>query len=189
MTDRIIAITGVPGSGKTTVLKNAISKAPNVSVVNFAEVMLSVGAELGLGSDHDAIRTQPLDVQRDLQKKAAEKIAKDSKGVTIVDTHATIKTSAGYLPGLPQWILSALNPSTIVIVESSPKDINFRRKMDKSRSRDDEGEAGIELHQSLNRAITLAYSASSGATVKIITNEQNKLEEASKELLDLFGGK
>jgi|ETNmetMinimDraft_2_1059921.scaffolds.fasta_scaffold06225_6 adenylate kinase len=188
MKNRIIALTGVPGSGKTTVLKKALSMTSNVSVVNFADVMLGVGEELGLGSDHDAIRKQPLDVQKELQKKAAKKIAKDASGITIVDTHATIKTKDGYLPGLPQWVLSVLNPSTIVIVEASSKDINLRRQMDKSRSRDDDGEVGIELHQELNRAISLAYAAASGATVKIIINEQNKLEEASKTLLDLLGG-
>ena len=57
--------------------------------------------------NRDEMRLLAKDDQRSLQRKAAAAIAK-TDGNVIVDTHASVKTPKGYLPGLPEWVLEAL---------------------------------------------------------------------------------
>lgn len=184
--NKIIIVTGTPGAGKTTVLNGALEKVKNAAVFNYADVMLEVGKGMGLDSNHDAIRKLPLAKQRELQKAAAEKIAERTKGLTIVDTHCTIRTEKGYLPGLPEWVIKALNPSTIVLVEAPTSEIALRRKTDRTRSRENEKDTLIHMQQDINRAIALAYASLCGATVKIIENKNNKLADAVSELVKLL---
>lgn len=189
---KIIVITGTPGAGKTTVLEGAIHKyektGKEIKVLNYADVMLEVGQSLGLGKDHDAIRKISLKEQRDLQKKAAEKISAGAKGLTLVDTHCTVKTKRGYLPGLPEWVIKALNPHTIVLVEADPEEIVGRRKTDQTRKRDEEDIEQIGLQQEINRAAALTSASMCGATVKIIANHNNALDKAVDELVKVMEG-
>jgi len=73
-------------------------------------------------------------------------------------------------------------PNTIIILEASPEEISRRRSKDISRKRDAEDIEGIKEHQEMNRAIAMAYGVLTGATVKIIQNHDNGLEEAVKNL-------
>lgn len=189
MDSKIIAITGTPGAGKTTVLENALDKlGEDVKIINYADMMLEAGKDMGVGSDHDAIRKLPLGKQRELQERAAKNIADCAEGVVIVDTHSTVRTPSGYLPGLPEWVVRALKPQVILLVEANPEEIVGRRTNDPTRKRDAEAIEGIELHQQINRASALAAAELCGAAVKVIKNHDNGLDEASAELVELVGG-
>ena len=56
-----------------------------------------------------------------------------------------------------------------------------RRKTDYTRNRDPDSVEKIKEHQHMNRAIAMAYSAITGATVKIINNHDNAIDKAVKE--------
>jgi adenylate kinase len=187
---KIIVLTGTPGAGKTTVLKKALENLDiNVKITNFADNMLAVGEELGLGSDHDAIRKQPVEVQKDLQKKAAEKIAQEAAAgdlLTIVDTHATVRTKEGYLPGLPEWVIVPLKPKIILVIEADPEEIIGRRNKDQTRQRDKEDKEGIKMHQDVNRKAAQTAADLCGASVKVIENHDNGLEKAAEDLAKLL---
>ena len=188
MTNKIIVITGTPGAGKSTVLAHAMDKIKrDVEIINYADVMLELGNAFGLGANHDALRKQPIEVQQDLQKKAAEKIA-TGEGILIVDTHATVRTPAGYMPGMPAWCIEALKPHVIVLVDATSKEIQDRRAGDKTRKRDREEKSGLELQQCLNLSAAMSGAVLCGATVKVIWNHDNGLEKAAKELADLVEG-
>lgn len=183
----IIIITGTPGAGKTTVLNEAISHIDSdVKIINYADMMLETGKEMGLGSDHDAVRKLPVEQQINLQKKAAENIFEKAEGLTVVDTHATIKTKQGYLPGLPEWVVKILKPKTIVLVEAEPEEIIGRRKTDESRERDKEESGKIDMHQMINRSAAASSAVLCGATIKIVANHNGRLKEAAKELAEIF---
>lgn len=174
----VIVVTGIPGVGKTTVMKKA-AEGMNIEFVTFGTVMEEIAIKSGLVKNRDEMRKLPLEKQRDLQIKTAEKIAK--MGDVIVDTHCTIKTPQGYMPGLPEWVIKKLKPTTIVIVEADPKEIYNRRAKDATRNRDPDTIEQIEEHQMINRAAAMAYAALSGATVKIVYNHDNAIDDAVKQ--------
>ena len=174
----VIVVTGIPGVGKTTVMQKA-AEGIDIKFVTFGSVMIDIAKELGWAKDRDEMRKLPLDKQKELQIKTAERVA-EMKNV-IVDTHCTVKTPQGYMPGLPEWVIKRLNPRTIVIVEAYPEEIYRRRQKDKTRKRDPDTIEEINEHQQMNRAIAMAYAALSGATVKIVFNHDNAIDEAVEQ--------
>ncbi|MDY6966071.1 MAG: adenylate kinase [Halobacteriota archaeon] len=186
---KIVVVTGMPGVGKTTVLDKALELAnregADFKCVNYGDFMFEIVKKEGLAEKRDDMRRLQPDVQKRVQKQAGKSIS-EMGGNIIVDTHSTIKTPNGYLPGLPEWVLKELLPTNIVLIEADPKEITKRRKGDKSRVRDDEMESSMEEHQSMNRSVAMSYAMYTGATVKIIVNLE--LEKAVNELAELLKG-
>ncbi len=174
----VIIVTGIPGVGKTTVMKKA-AEGMDIQFVTFGTIMADIAEKKGLVKNRDKMRKLSLEQQKDLQIKSAEKIA--SMGNVILDTHCTIKTPQGYMPGLPEWVIKKLQPQTIVIVEADPEEIWQRRTKDTTRNRDLDTKDEIAEHQQVNRAIAMAYASLSGATVKIVFNHDNAIDEAVKQ--------
>ncbi|HER45610.1 MAG TPA: adenylate kinase [Thermoplasmatales archaeon] len=174
----VIVVTGIPGVGKTTVMQKA-AEGMDISFVTFGSVMIDIAKELKLVKDRDEMRKLTLDQQKQLQIKTAEKVGK-MKNV-IVDTHCTVKTPKGYMPGLPEWVLKQLHPTAIVIVEADPQEIYNRRARDTTRNRDPDTVEKIAEHQMMNRAAAMSYATLTGATVKIVYNHDNALDAAVKE--------
>lgn len=181
-------LTGVPGVGATTVAEEALEEI-NFEVVNFGTVMLEVAKEEGLVEKRDEIRKLPQEKQRDIQEKAGKEIADRSEEGKdfLVDTHCTVNTPEGYLPGLPEWVLRPLEPDVIILVEADPDEILFRRLEDiEERERDIEGTKEIDQHQKVNRSAAMSYATLTGSTVKIIENHDDQLEKAVEEMINLF---
>jgi len=174
----VIVVTGIPGVGKTTVMKKA-SEGMDIEFVTFGTVMSEIAIESGLVKDRDEMRKLTLEQQKDLQIKSAEKVA--SMGNVILDTHCTVKTPKGYLPGLPEWVIKKLKPTAIVVVEADPKEIFDRRANDPTRNRDSDTVEQINEHQMMNRSAAMAYAALSGSTVKIVFNHDNEIEKAVEQ--------
>lgn len=174
----VIVVTGIPGVGKTTVMKKA-AEGMDIQFVTFGTIMIDIAKEMGLAKDRDEMRRLTLEQQKELQIKAAEKIAQMNN--VIVDTHCTIKTPRGYMPGLPERVIKKLNPTAIVVVEADPEEIYNRRAEDATRSRDPDSKEAIAEHQQINRATAMAYAALSGATVKIVFNHDNAIDDAVKQ--------
>ncbi len=185
----VIVITGTPGAGKTTVLNKAIEMLEmRYDVINYGNEMFRVAEENKIVNDRDEMRKLPPETQKRIQKLAAKTIAEKAENAPIiVDTHCTIKTKKGYLPGLPKWILEELNPTAILLVEADPEEIINRRSSDETRMRDREHVLDIEDHQQLNRAVAMSYAMMTGATVKIIKNHDEKLEDAVRQMKDILG--
>ena len=177
---RVVAA-GVPGVGKTSIL-NEVARRVNYTIVNYGTLMFEMARAGGLVSNRDEMRKLSVVTQRDLQKKAAEKIAKMDD--VIVDTHLTIKTPAGYFPGLPKWVLDAMKPEMIVVIEASPKEIFERREKDKTRKRDFESVEDIEEHLKINRYTAFACSIYTGATVLVLKNNDGELEKAVNRFME-----
>lgn len=147
-----IVIAGVPGAGKTTILKYLKESGIKFEEVNFGDVMFDIAKIEYKISDRDKMRTElNEEKQREVQSKAAERIAKMS-GNVIVNTHAAIRIGAGqYLNGLPAHVVRALKPNIIVLLEYSPDVILARRKKDEGiRTREVETDEEIERHQQIN---------------------------------------
>ena len=174
----VIVVTGIPGVGKTTVMQKA-AEGIDIKFVTFGTVMIDIAKETGLVKERDEMRKLTLEQQKELQIKSAEKVA--SMGNVILDTHCTVKTPKGYMPGLPEWVLKRINPTAIVVVEADPKEIFNRRANDPTRNRDPDTKEQIEEHQMINRAAAMSYATLTGATVKIVFNHDNAIDAAVKQ--------
>ena len=179
---KVVVVAGIPGSGSTTVLQHALKETDYVHV-NYGDVMLEIAQEMKLVADRDAMRKLPPETQKKVQKKAAGTIRSRAEVANIiVDTHCTIKTPSGFLPGLPQWVLEELQPDMFILIEADGDEILMRRVSDTSRTRDTERLQDINLHQEMNRATAMAYAVYTGATVKIIENHNDHLESSVEEM-------
>jgi adenylate kinase len=189
MQGRKVIITGVPGVGKTTVVNEALKKLKSEGVeyqsINFGSFMFEVAKKDNVVQDRDQMRTLDRTVQKRLQQRAAQEIAKVT-GNVLIDTHASVKTPKGYLAGLPEWVLREIMPDIIVLVETDDDQILLRRMTDETRARDKEGSRAIGEHQQFNRSIAAAYAMMTGCTIKIVTNADFLLERSSSDLADVL---
>ena len=190
--NRIVVLTGIPGSGKTTVLEPALSalkkKGIEYKSVNYGTVMFEIARDLGLVKDRDEMRKLEPEKQKKIQRAAGKKIASMATvSSVIVDTHCTINTPRGYLPGLPEWVLKEIMPDSIILVETDAKEIAKRRNKDVTRVRDKESEEEIDEHQRMNRYAAVSYGVLTGSTTKIIHNHDKKLDEATSDLAKVLG--
>lgn len=189
--NRVVVITGVPGSGKTTVMKEALRRLESTGVtyrvVNYGDVMFEIMSER-LGVKHrDEMRKIEMSVYREIQREAGKRIAKmTEESNVIVDTHCLVKKPEGYYPGLPVWVLEELKPDVLILVEADPAEISERRRKDADRIRDQDKPEEIDEHQQMNRAIAVAYATLTGAAVKIIQNRDGKLNEAAENMVEVL---
>jgi adenylate kinase len=188
----VIVVTGIPGVGSSTVVEEALKLKggePGFVCINYGDVMLEVAKEeeLVVVAKRDEIRKLGSDEQHRIQMLAANNISHQAKKSNVIlDTHCTIKTPLGYLPGLPEYVLKELKLDQFVLIEASPEEIFNRRYKDKSRERDVEGEKSIEEHQMMNRAMAMAYACLTGACVKIIENHDDAVKQAAEKFLKLL---
>lgn len=183
---KLIVLTGIPGSGSTTVL-NKVLEQSNFLHLNYGDIMTEIAIEEDVAKDRDELRKLSPAIQRSIQKKAARRIKEKSTSEdVIVDTHCTIQTPSGFLPGLPVWVLDELLPTAFIVIEANADEIIFRRLTDSTRSRDTELAKNIELHQEMNRAASMTYATLTGATVKIFENRDKHLEHTVSKIVEFL---
>jgi len=175
MVVNMIIVMGLPGAGKSTVLKGLKT---NYKILNYGDLMFEIEKERYGIKDRDEMRKLPIEKQREVQKLVAERLAKEKEKI-ILDTHCSINTPSGYYPGLPFEFLKGLKVDALVLITANPKEIEARRATDPTRKRDVDD---ISLHDAMNKAYLAAYSAFTGAPAVIIMNRQGKLEEAVAQL-------
>ncbi|MFH0737983.1 MAG: adenylate kinase [Candidatus Micrarchaeota archaeon] len=174
----IIAL-GVPGAGKTTVLKSLKS---GYKLVNYGDLMLEIEKkEFGI-KDRDEMRKLPIEKQKKAQKLVAQALAKMG-GKVILDTHCSVATPSGYYPGLPFEFLKLWKVEALVYVTAPIEELKARRLNDPTRKRDVDD---IALHDEMNKGYLAAYSAFTGAPAVVIYNRNGKLEEAVAKMASLL---
>ncbi|TRM89599.1 adenylate kinase, partial [Sulfolobus sp. B1] len=154
---------------------------------NYGDYMLNTGIKEGYVKSRDEIRKLPLDKQKELQTLAAKRINEDlSKinGIGLVDTHAVIRTPAGYLPGLPKHVVEVLSPNVIFLIEADPKIILERQKRDSTRSRVDYSDINV-ISEVINfaRYAAVASAVLVGASVKVVNNLEGDPSVAANEII------
>jgi len=179
-------VMGLPGAGKSTVLA-AASQKKNYVVKNWGDRMFEIAAKKYPAKikTRDDIRNKltPSE-QKELQAAVGEALAAMKENV-ILDTHCSVETPRGYLPGLPFAILTKFKVSQLVYITGSPKEIHARRNADPSRARPGSVES-ILAHDEYNKMLLATYSVITGAPARIIMNVQGKVEEAQKQFVALL---
>ena len=107
-----VVIVGIPGVGKTSLVTKLVElitkQNKTVGVHSFGTVMLEEAMKNGI-KDRDELRKLAIGKQKELQKMAAEDIAKLQDDVVLIDTHAFISTKSGFYPGLPNYVIQILS--------------------------------------------------------------------------------
>jgi adenylate kinase len=178
----MIIVMGLPGAGKSTVLKGIQG---NVKQVNYGTLMFEIAKEKFGIAERDQMRKLPVENQKEVQAEVAHRLAGEG-GKGILDTHCSIKTKKGYLPGLPFELLSRLGVEGVVLVTAKPEEVFERRSGDPGRDRDRETLEDVQEHDSMNRAFLAAYAAHRGCPAKIIYNAQGKVGEATAKLQEML---
>lgn len=179
----MIIVMGVPGAGKTTVLEAAANNG--WEIINYGTLMFELGKEFGI-SNRDEIRKLDEKKQKELQKKVGLILASKNEKKLILDTHCSIRTPKGYLPGLPFEILKNLKVEGLILITAPVGDILRRRQTDQSRIRDLQTKEDLLEHEQINLAYLAAYSVLTSSPASIIINSDNNLQNSQKRLLELL---
>ena len=125
--------------------------------------------------------------QKELQKQAAKKIAELTDDVVFVDTHAFISTDEGFYPGLPYHVIQILEPTHLIAISARPEEIYNRRMKDDSRNRDKISIEAIKKELAVQDAMLASCSVLSGSPLKVILNNEGKIDEAAQNVIDAIG--
>jgi adenylate kinase len=184
-----VIIVGIPGVGKSTIISNATTALQNmgtsVTTVVFGSVMFEEAKKLGI-TDRDQMRKLSIDVQQKLQNKAADLISGRRESVVVVDTHLFIKTSSGYYPGLPMNLILKLNPDRLILVSANSEEILRRRKDDNTRTRDMISDDEIKRDIEVSLSMISSLSILTGAPFEIIHNNDNMIDSATAQMIELL---
>ena len=181
-----VVIVGIPGVGKTTVVTKVVEilkqKNISVTVVSFGTLMFEEAQKNGI-KDRDEIRKLTMEQQQKFQKLAAERIAKLSDDVVIIDTHAFISTPSGFYPGMPDHVLQIIKPTNFIAVYAKPAIILNRRREDDARQRDIVSIDTIKKELAVQDAMLSSCSVISGSPMKPVLNDEGKVDEAAMNVI------
>ena len=184
-----VIIVGIPGVGKSTIISNATTELQNigtsVTTVVFGSVMFEEAKKLGI-TDRDQMRKLSIDVQQKLQNMAADLISGRRESIVVIDTHLFIKTSSGYYPGLPMNLILKLNPDRLILVSANSEEILRRRKDDNTRTRDMISDDEIKRDIEVSLSMISSLSILTGAPFEIIHNNDNMIDSATAQMIELL---
>jgi len=185
-----VVIVGIPGVGKTSLVTRIVelinSEKHCASVHSYGTVMMDE-AETTQISDRDNLRHLPVSKQKELQKQAAKKISELTDDVVFVDTHAFISTAEGFYPGLPYHVIQILEPTHLIAISARPEEIYNRRMKDDTRNRDKISIEAIKKELAVQDAMLASCSVLSGSPLKVILNNEGKIDEAAQNVIDAIG--
>ena len=176
-------IGGIPGVGKTSIISLAVKslneKGQNPKVVVFGTEMFEEAKRSAGVKNRDELRKLSVKDQRRLQNMTASRIAKMQENVVIVDTHIFVRTGEGYYyPGLPMRLLDIIKPTSFVMIVADATEIVNRRQKDRSRTRDAISRQQVQFEIDISKLMVATCSILTGAPFIIITNNDNKMDDA-----------
>lgn len=185
-----VVIVGIPGVGKTSLVTRIVEllngDKQRASVHSYGTVMMNE-AENNNISDRDNLRHLPVSQQKDLQKQAAKKISELTDDVVFIDTHAFISTKEGFYPGLPNHVIEVLQPTHLIAISARPEEIYNRRMKDDTRNRDKISIEAIKKELAVQDAMLSSCSVLSGSPMKVILNNEGKIDEAAQNVIEAIG--
>ena len=185
-----VVIVGIPGVGKTSLVTRIVELLNGekhcASVHSYGTVMMNEAEKTDI-SNRDNLRYLPVSQQKELQKQAATKISELTDDVVFVDTHAFISTKEGFYPGLPYHVIQILEPTHLIAISARPEEIYNRRMKDDSRNRDKISIEAIKKELAVQDAMLSSCSVLSGSPMKVILNNEGKIDEAAQNVIDAIG--
>ena len=189
-THKKVVIVGIPGVGKTSLVTAIVEKLSDtgiaVSVHSYGTLMFEEAKSFGV-KDRDELRRLPVEKQKELQKNTAEKISNLTDDVVFIDTHAFISTKEGFYPGLPNHVIQIIQPTHFIAISARPEEIYNRRMKDETRNRDKISIESIKKELAIQDSMLSTCSVLSGSPMKVILNNEGKIEEAANNVIKAIG--
>ncbi len=168
---KVILLTGVPASGKSTLARALASAVSPVQTVSFGELILRLKTEAGATLDYPALRTKPsTEAPPALVEQARERLLAEVRQLrvqsnVIIDSHAVAKDEYGFrvTPDSSDY-LRALQLDAIVILHPKPEDVVARIAEEPAGRREVDVDNVIR-HSALQDAVSIAYAVSLGCPV------------------------
>jgi adenylate kinase len=187
----IIAAFGIPGVGKSSIIKKVIDIKTDYIRLYWGELAFFVAQEMGKASDIDEVRKMDIRQQQHLQFDVITKMRKlidaDPTKNYIIETHAVIKTPQGYLPGFNKALLDIVTPEMFIVYQSKAQDIFQRRANDPTRKRNDDLTVeDIQQNLELTRSFATSYAVQSNGLLQIIENQEGNLDYAINKTVELL---
>jgi len=178
-------VVGLSGVGKSTVLEEAmLLSKKDYKLVNYGDKMMEIAEDYGIES-RDKMKQLDIETYKEIQREAAEKIFELADGhEVILDTHTTIKTPHGYIPGLPRWSIEEMDPKRIIMITASAEQIWKRVKDDNEREREHGSLDGVKEYLRISEEMASTCTVLTGAYLKKIENPDGRAEEAAEELVN-----
>lgn len=167
MSQRIVAVTGISGVGKTTVLRRL------AQLIDFQHVtggsLIAAAREIAVDS-RDIIRYADLDENQRLLVEGFALTRDPYASLVIIDGHVVIDGAEG-LSKIPSNVFKALGVSIMVHLEAPPEQIAINRAGDASRPRPFYSRDLLEQHQMLSRWHAHAVSGILNIPLHIVTHD------------------
>lgn len=182
MNRKIVAVIGISGVGKTTLLESFIQRHPSVVTVSASDLLkrkLSV-------NDSEELRTASSAAVKSNQDRLVQAFD-DFKRSTphahiLFDGHAIIDNDEGVVT-IPTEIYKALTPDLIIFVEDDPNLIASRRDADSSRLRPSRSPQQLEDHQTLALNTSIEYGRNLSIPCEIVRSGDG---DAFENVLDMY---
>ena len=189
-THKKVVIVVIPGVVNTSLVTAIVEKLSDtgiaVSVHSYGTLMFEQAKSFGV-KDRDELRKLPVEKQKELQKNIAEKISHLTDDVIFIDTHAFISTKEGFYPGLPNHVIQIIQPTHFIAISARPEEIYNRRMKDETRSRDKISIESIKKELAIQDSMLSTCSVLSGSPMKVILNNEGKIEEAANNVINAIG--
>jgi adenylate kinase len=181
-------VVGLSGVGKGTVIEQAMNLSDqDFRVINYGDRMLEIAKKEDLVEDRDELKKLDPEENKRVQRLAGESILEDSQEESIiVETHAALKTPYGYIPGLPEWSVKALDPEKIVMIDANSEEILERTRGDETRDREHSSEEGITEYRQVAREMAAAGAVMTGAYLTVLHNHDGQVEQTAEELVEVL---
>ena len=185
-------MTGLPASGKTSVIDGAIGRLHMYKIVTIGTLMADAALKKGISKDRDALRYLKTGAIDRLRHAAFATVARMG-GAVIVNTHATVEQNGRFITGLPEKEVNMLNVKGLIYIDADPKAIARRRSKDSSRKREAESVNEIEMQRQIDLSTLAHYATYLNIPLYIIQNKEGALKESQSRfkdaLKDIFGEK
>lgn len=183
--DPRILITGVPCSGKSSIVSGVSRTFPDVVICEFGQLMARIGERQDLISGYRDLSGVPLAIRAPLQIATAKDIARLKQPVAIA-AHVIVRAPEGYVEGLPEPALSYLRLTGIMLVTSDPQQIHERLSATRIAA---DGVGSVELiraHQERVRKRAMEIAQSRNIPIGYIENVAGHLLNATDDAIRLW---
>ncbi len=170
---RVIALVGVSGVGKTTLLRNLELSSGTMHLQASALIQEERLRVDDLELSAEDLRNGPVVDNQALLVAAFCRKTKDHHGLAILDGHVVIDTETG-LVVIPSSVFSSIGIERIIVVQDYPHMISERRLRDLTRERPKRSEEEIAVHQARSLEAASRIALELDCPLSVVTSRHDR---------------